>query len=66
VPSRWLITLHGRPASQVPVTAPHAVVSRWLDSDHKAAVKPYAIGPLTIGRDNTDRTVIGRFRVLRG
>jgi CRISPR-associated endoribonuclease Cas6 len=45
VPSRWCITLEGPAAPQIPVEAPHAVVSRWLDADHKAAVKPYSLAP---------------------
>jgi CRISPR-associated endoribonuclease Cas6 len=45
VPSRWRVPLRGPTAPQVPVEAPHAVVSRWLDDDHKAAVKPYALAP---------------------
>lgn len=45
MPSRWRITLEGPAAPQVPVEAPHAVVSRWLDSDHRAPVKPYSLAP---------------------
>ena len=45
MPSRWLITLDGPASSQIPVEAPHAVVSGWLDIDHKAPVKPYSLAP---------------------
>ena len=47
MPSRWRIHLTGPFDADVPLEAPHAVVSRWLDNDttHKAPVKPYAISP---------------------
>jgi CRISPR-associated endoribonuclease Cas6 len=41
-------------APDIPLTAPHAVISRWLDENHKAPVKGYAVspprsqGPLTV------------------
>lgn len=45
MPSRWQLTLTGPVGAPVPLEAPHAVVSRWLDVDHKARVKPYALSP---------------------
>jgi len=45
MPSRWIITLSGPVDPDIPLNAPHAVISRWLDDDHKAAVKGYAISP---------------------
>jgi len=47
MPSQWTITLEGPASPDIPATAPHAVVSRWLDIDHQAPVKPYAISPPT-------------------
>jgi CRISPR-associated endoribonuclease Cas6 len=55
MPSRWLIHLDGAPTPRIPVNAPHAVVSGWLDGDHKAPVKGYSLTPpRTTGR----RTVL--------
>jgi CRISPR-associated endoribonuclease Cas6 len=45
MPSRWEIRLGGDADVAVPVEAPHAVLSRWLDGDHRAPVKPYALCP---------------------
>lgn len=42
---RTTILLDGDAGAQIPLEAPHAVLSGWLDEDHKAAVKPYALGP---------------------
>jgi CRISPR-associated endoribonuclease Cas6 len=55
VPSRWRVLLEGPVGITVPVEAPHAVVSRWLDGGgtHRAPVKPYAISPPTVEGDCT-------------
>jgi CRISPR-associated endoribonuclease Cas6 len=45
VPARWEVRLAGPTDVAVPVESPHAVVSRWLDADHQASVKPYALCP---------------------
>ena len=45
MPSQWTIMLDGPADPDIPAEAPHAVVSRWLDEDHTAAVKPYSIAP---------------------
>jgi CRISPR-associated endoribonuclease Cas6 len=45
MPSQWTIRLEGPAAPDIPAEAPHAVVSRWLDEDHAAPVKPYSITP---------------------
>jgi hypothetical protein len=60
MPSRWEIFLDGPADAAIPLTAPHAVVSRWLDdpapgqgrgsnstrSGHSDPVKRWACGPL--------------------
>lgn len=55
MPSRWRVLLSGPVGVGVPLEAPHAVVSRWLDTDgaHRAPVKPYAIGPPSVEGDRT-------------
>lgn len=45
MPSRWEISLAGFGQPRIPLEAPHAVVSRWLDMEHRAPVKPYALSP---------------------
>lgn len=50
MPSQWTISLDGPADPDIPTEAPHAVVSRWLDEDHTAPVKPYSIAP-PVGRD---------------
>ncbi len=45
MPSSWTVTLSGPADPDIPVNAPHAVVSQWLDENHKAPVKGYAISP---------------------
>lgn len=45
MPSRWVVALAGPAGISFPVEAPHAVVSRWLDVDHRAPVKQYAVSP---------------------
>lgn len=60
MPSTWEVTLAGPADTAIPLTAPHAVISRWLDdpysrpgtrttapaqSDHGAPVKKWACGP---------------------
>jgi CRISPR-associated endoribonuclease Cas6 len=45
VPAYWQVRLTGQARNPIPLEAPHAVVSRWLDTDHKAPVKPYAVSP---------------------
>ena len=60
MPSTWEVTLSGPADAAVPLTAPHAVISRWLDdpaprsgtspattprSEHGGQVKKWACGP---------------------
>lgn len=45
MPSRWQVSLIGPVGVDVPVEAPHAVVSGWLDTRHDAPRKPYSIAP---------------------
>lgn len=45
MPSLWEIPLIGPDDLRVPVEAPHAVVSRWLDDDHQSPVKGYSVTP---------------------
>lgn len=45
MPSEWTVSLTGPEHPAIPAEAPHAVVSRWLDTDHRAPVKPYSIAP---------------------
>jgi CRISPR-associated endoribonuclease Cas6 len=45
MPSTWSVELAGPSEADIPAEAPHAVVTRWLDADHKAPVKPYSIAP---------------------
>jgi CRISPR-associated endoribonuclease Cas6 len=49
MPSRWQLDLDGPPDVAVPIAAPHAVLSRWLDDDHQAASKPYSVTPPVAG-----------------
>lgn len=57
MPSRWEIALAGPVAGKIPLGAPHAVVSGWLDdrdagsprSGHADKVKRWALGPLRTG-----------------
>jgi CRISPR-associated endoribonuclease Cas6 len=60
VPSRWEVMLSGPAGAAIPLTAPHAVVARWLDdsdrdrgravprSGHGDSVKKWACGPLRV------------------
>ncbi len=60
MPSTWEVTLAGPADAPIPLTAPHAVISRWLDdpaplrgtspaevpqSEHSGQVKKWACGP---------------------
>ena len=60
MPSTWEVTLAGLADAAIPLTAPHAVISRWLDdpaqrpgtspaamsrSEHSDQVKKWACGP---------------------
>ena len=59
MPSNWEVTLVGPADAAIPLTAPHAVISRWLDdpardnarpdnapqSEHDGRVKKWACGP---------------------
>jgi len=57
MPSSWLVSLSGPPEPQIPLEAPHAVVSRWLDLIHKAPAKAYALSPPGHDRGRTILTV---------
>lgn len=57
MPSDWVVPLGGASQPIIPAEAPHAVVSRWLDSNHTAAVKPYSILPPVSAGDRTALTV---------
>jgi len=59
MPSRWEVTLAGPAEAAIPLTAPHAVVSGWLDdrgpgphgaqaarSEHTGQARKWAFGPL--------------------
>jgi CRISPR-associated endoribonuclease Cas6 len=58
MPSRWQIPLDGPPRPAISPESVHAVVSRWLDGDHKAAVKPYAVSPPQFELGDETRTVL--------
>ena len=45
MPSEWIVPLHGPTDTTIPFEAPHAVVSKWLDLDHRSPVKPYSLLP---------------------
>ena len=73
MPSRWEVALAGPADAGVPLAAPHAVVSGWLDdrgpsprdlqagrSGHADQAKKWAFGPLTGGRDG----IVMRIRLL--
>ena len=65
MPSRWEIALSGPADAAISLTAPHAVVSRWLDdplqpkgcaarvprSDHGDQAKKWAFGPIRALQD---------------
>jgi len=65
MPSRWEVSLSGPAEAAISLTAPHAVVSRWLDnprrpkggtvrgprSDHGDQAKKWASGPIRAARD---------------
>jgi CRISPR/Cas system endoribonuclease Cas6 (RAMP superfamily) len=58
MPSRWQIHLDGPPRPAISPESVHAVVSRWLDDDHKAVVKPYAVSPPRCDATADTRTVL--------
>lgn len=72
MPSRWEVTLAGPAGEGVPLAAPHAVVSGWLDdrpgtpgrqSGHADQVKRWAFGPLTV-RPGPEAGIVLRVRLL--
>lgn len=55
MPSQWEVTLTGSAGAGIPLAAPHAMVSGWLDDraqypggryDHGSQAKKWALGPL--------------------
>jgi hypothetical protein len=72
VPSRWEVTLAGPTGADIPLAAPHAVVSGWLDdrpgthgrqSGHGDQVKKWAFGPLA-ARPGPEAGIILQVRLL--
>lgn len=59
MPQRWLVRIEHPAPERVEPHHLHALVSRWLDEDHWADRKPYALVPLYVADDGHPAFEVG-------